>query len=176
MKQIQKTEKTSSFEKENCGCAKMAILDTVLGTKTPEYLNSHDYRWTYERSKNKRYNQRHIDGIIGDKEGRKRLRNNGYEIREYQGLKAHFESIDEYASCIWETTRTMNRRRKPEYKEQDKQIIAKYEQSILRQVMYLKGLFGDRYLDFRHLFVEIQRLNYSTHQSKGWFKSARFDL
>ncbi len=52
----------------------------------------------------------------------------------------------------------MKRRKKQEYITQDKQLIAKYKQNIVRHVSYLKGLFRERYFDARHLFIEIDKL------------------
>ncbi len=65
---------------------KMAILDRVLGTESPQAIRDNfDYRWTYQRNKNKQYSQRYIDGLIGEKESRKWLIDNGYEVHEYKG-------------------------------------------------------------------------------------------
>jgi hypothetical protein len=138
---------------------KMAILDVVLGTESTQAIRDNfDYRWTYERSKNKQYNQKYIDGLIGEKESRKWLQDNGYEVHEYEGLKAHFESIDDYAKIIRKTFQSMNRRRKQENVEQDKLLIEKYKQGIVRQTGYLKEIFGAKYFQARHLFIEIHEL------------------
>lgn len=138
---------------------KMAILDRVLGTESTHAIRDNfDYRWTYQRNKNKQYSQRYIDGLIGEKEGRKWLEDNSYEVHEYEGLKAHFESIDKNASFIVKTFQSLNRRRKQEYKEQDKLLIEKYKRSIVRQVGYTKQIFGDKYFQARHLFIEIHKL------------------
>ena len=52
----------------------------------------------------------------------------------------------------------MKRRRKQEYIIQDKQLIAKHRESIVKEVSYLKGLFGESYFGARHLFIEIDEL------------------
>lgn len=146
---------------------KMAILDVVLKKESNQtMLDNFDYRWTYERSKNKQYSQRYIDGLIGEKEARSWLDANGYEVHEYEGLKAHFDSIDHYAIQIRKTVQSMNRRRKQEYREQDKALIEKYKQSIVRQTRYLKEIFGDKYFQARHLFVEIHKLRRDISNSR----------
>ena len=42
--------------------------------------------------------------------------------------------------------------------EQDKQTIANHKKNIIKNVSYLKGFFGERYFEARHLFIEIDEL------------------
>lgn len=146
---------------------KMAILDAALGIEaTQANHDDFEYAWAYNKSKNKQYSQAYIAGLIGEKEGRKWLQENGYEVYEYEGTKAHFESIDYYTVQIRRTSLSMKRRRKQEYKEEDKRLIATRKQGIARQVRYLKEIFGERYFHARHLFIEISKLRESIRHGK----------
>ena len=49
---------------------------------------------------NKPYNQNHISGLIGEREGRKWLEEKGYEVYEFQQINWYFTSIDANASTI----------------------------------------------------------------------------
>ena len=115
--------------------------------------------------KTKPYSQAYIAGLLGEREARKWLDQKGYEVFEYEGMKAHFEMIDYNASRILKTLAIMRRRRKQEYIEQDKQLILSYKRNIVKQVSYLKEVFGENYFHARHLFIEIHRLRETIRHS-----------
>jgi hypothetical protein len=127
---------------------KMQMLDGAL-TGSGRYA---DYRG------NKSYSQKHISGLIGEREGRKWLEEKGYEVHEFQQINWHFKSISANASEILKVLSVMKRRRKQDYVEKDRLLITKHKQNIVREVSYLKGLFGERYFGARHLFTEIDML------------------
>ena len=119
----------------------------------------------------KPYSQAYIAGLIGEREAREWLEKKGYEVFEYEGMKGHFEMIDYNASRILKTLPIMRRRRKQEYIEQDKQFILSYKRNIVKQVSYLKEVFGENYFHARHLFIEIhmlrENLRHSNRRKRG---------
>lgn len=126
----------------------MQMLDSAL-TGSGRYG---DYRG------NKPYSQKHISGLIGEREGRKWLEEKGYEVYEFQQINLYFKGIDANAITILKVFETMKSRRKQGYVEQDKQTIANHKKNIIINVSYLKGFFGERYFGARHLFIEIDEL------------------
>ena len=126
----------------------MSILDAYLANPNAprNFINT------------KPYSQSYITGLLGERQARKWLDQKGYEVFGYQGLKAYFDGIDGNASRILKTVAKMKRRRKQEYKDQDKQVILSYKRNIVREVSHLKEVFGDNYFQARHLFIEIHKL------------------
>jgi Holliday junction resolvase len=124
----------------------------------------------------KPYSQAYITGLIGEREARKWLEQKGFEVFDYEGLKGHFEMIDYNASRILKTLAIMRRRRKQEYIEQDKKLILSCKLNIIKQVHFLKELFGNNYYPARRLFIEIHRLREKLCHSNRKRGSSQPDL
>jgi hypothetical protein len=68
---------------------KMAILDAALGL--PNSQSGHNRH--YEKSLNRHYTEKFIAGLIGEKEGRKWLKEQGYQVFEFGMAEGYFERL-----------------------------------------------------------------------------------
>ena len=138
----------------------MAILEGALGNPNSE--EGHQYQ--YEKAKNKHYSEAYLAGLIGEKEGRKWLGDNGFEVYEFSMMfHIYFGGIDNNISEILRTYKSMRHRRKAENKAEDKQLIEDLKQGIIAVVGFLKVRFGQNYVTVRRLFLAIDR---TTKQNK----------
>lgn len=163
-------EKESAFWKH-----KMAVLAAKIGDQnskekasdaTESYITNYP-SYFYERSKSRNYSLTYLSGLLGEREGRKWLTANGYEVYEYGAIKFGFEAIDDNASIILTTLETLRRRRKQEFRENDKKLIAKSKLNIVKQVGYLKGIFERHYFDLRHFFIDAKKLRRKIRKEKN---------
>jgi hypothetical protein len=115
----------------------MATLDGALRTPNSQ---SDRHKWHYERSLKRTYTEKFIAGLIGEKEGRKWLKEQGYEVFEFGMVEHYFEEAKE-------TSERLAKRRKQAYVKQDK-IQIKYFEDRLRE------FFGDRFEDAKSFFFE----------------------
>ena len=138
----------------------MAILEGALGNPNSE--EGHQYQ--YEKAKNKHYSEAYLAGLIGEKEGRKWLGDNGFEVYEFSMMfHIYFGGIDNNISEILRTYKSMRHRRKAENEAEDKQLIEDLKQGIIAVVCFLKVRFGQNYVTVRRLFLAIDR---TTKQNK----------
>jgi hypothetical protein len=120
---------------------KMATLDAALGNEANQAnLENFSYAWSYQKSKNIHYGEAHVSGLIGEREGRKWLNEQGYEVHEFGTIEHYFRELNE-------TSERLKRRRKQAYIEQDKTYIKKYEDK-------LKGIFGDKFEEMKKFYFE----------------------
>jgi len=117
---------------------KMGSLDAALGIKPAQ--NNFNYVWGYRRSENKHHAEAYISGLIGEREGRKWLKEQGYEVYEFGMMEAYFREIKE-------TSERLSKRRKQAYIEQDKAHIKKFEDK-------LGGIFGGEFEKMRRFYFE----------------------
>jgi hypothetical protein len=115
---------------------KMATLDAALGL--PNSQSRHN--WHYERSLNRRFTEKFIAGLIGEKEGRKWLKEQGYDVFEFGMVERYFEKLKE-------TSERLLKRRKQVYIEQDKTIIKLIEDM-------LRDFFGNKFEEAEGFFFE----------------------
>lgn len=141
----------------------MEILDAFLANPNAprNFINS------------KPYSQAYITGLIGEKKARKWLKENGYEVYEFDDFMTNFECIDSYASRILKILPSMRRRRKQEYIQQDKQFIDTCKQNIVKQVNYLKETYSEKYFVLRHLFADIHKLRENIRHTKKKRRGSR---
>jgi hypothetical protein len=99
------------------------------------------------------YSSAYLSGLIGENEGRKWLTDSGYEVFEFEWISFYFLSIER-------TLERLRRRRKPEYKEYDKSIIANIEK-------FLKGIFRERYEVTRQFFASIHQPRKELHKKRS---------
>jgi len=116
---------------------KMATLDGALHIPNSQ---SDRYHWHYERSQKKKYTEKFIAGLIGEKEGRKWLKDQGYEVYEFDMMESYFREIKD-------TSERLAKRRKQAYIEQDKAHIKYFEDRV-------KGIFGEKFEEAKKFYFE----------------------
>ena len=116
----------------------MGRLDAALGKEAAQ--NNFHYMWGYRGSKNKHHGEAYISGLIGEREGRKWLGEQGYEVYEFGMMEAYFREIKD-------TSERLSKRRKQAYMEQDKAHIKKFEDR-------LRGIFDGKFEEARGFFCE----------------------
>jgi len=115
---------------------KMATLDAALNL-----LNSQSrHNWRYEQSLNRHYTEKFIAGLIGEKEGRKWLKEQGYQVFEFGMVEAYFERIKKVSERL-------AKRRKQVYIEQDKTQIKHFEDRLTE-------FFGNKFEEVKGFFYE----------------------
>jgi hypothetical protein len=92
-----------------------------------------------------KYSSKYVAGVIGEKEGRKWLTEQGYEIFEF-GTMAYF-----YFWNLEKVVDRLKRRRKQKYIEEDKIYISTLEHK-------LKGIFGEKFEGMRQFFKDFYQL------------------
>lgn len=97
----------------------MATLDAALGLPNSQLRHN----WHYERSLNRHYTEKFIAGLIGEKEGRKWLKEQGYQVFEFGMAESYFETLKV-------TLERLEKRRKQTYIEQDKAIVKCFEDRL----------------------------------------------
>lgn len=115
---------------------KMATLDAALGL--PNSQSGHN--WHYERSLKRNYTERFIASLIGEREGRKWLKEQGYQVFEFGMIESYFERIKE-------TSERLAKRRKQVYIEQDKASIKHFEGRLME-------FFGNRFEEAKGFYFE----------------------
>ncbi len=122
----------------------MKLLSVSLAEKTFR-LNKSDWESVGWKLKTKtlenrdKYSSKYLAGVIGEKEGRKWLTEQGYEVYEF-GMMRHF--FDELEKAI----DRLKRRRKQEYIEEDKIYISTLEHK-------LEGIFGEKFEEMRFFYT-----------------------
>lgn len=99
-----------------------------------------------------RYGSKYLAGVIGEKEGRKWLTEQGYEVYEF-GMIGHF--FDELEKAI----ERLKRRRKQEYTEEDKIRINTLEHK-------LEDIFGKKFEEMRKFFYTVLPLRKEIRKTK----------
>jgi len=115
---------------------KMAILDAALGLPNSQLK----HRWHYERSVNRHYTEKFIAGLIGEKEGRKWLKEQSYQVFEFGMAEGYFERLKAASDSL-------AKRRKQAYIEQDKATIKRYENR-------LRELFDNKFEQAKGFYLE----------------------
>jgi hypothetical protein len=91
-----------------------------------------------------KYGSKYLAGVIGEKEGRKWLTENGYEVFEFGSMEYRFEGLENVVDRL-------KRRRKQEYIEEDKIHINTREHK-------LKGIFGEKFEEMRQFYKAFYQL------------------
>jgi hypothetical protein len=133
----------------------MAILDAALGSPNSQATRTHSRQLLYDRHKDKYHDIRYIEGLIGEREGRKWLEKHGYEVYEFAMVHNYFESLDSNALEITNVFKTMRRRRKQDYIKNDLQLIVELKEGIAAQARSLKVMFGSDYIAHRRFFIAL---------------------
>jgi Holliday junction resolvase-like predicted endonuclease len=119
-------------------------------------FKDHESVWWTRRIKTlenrDRYGSKYLAGVIGEKEGRKWLTEQGYEVYEF-GMMAHF--FDELEKAI----DRLKRRRKQEYIEEDKIHINTLEHK-------LEGIFGEKFEEMRKFFYTVLPMRKEIRKTK----------
>lgn len=92
------------------------------------------------RVREKPYSAKYIAGLVGEKEARRWLTEQGYKYYLFEFFDYKFYALDSL-------NKTFSRRRKPEYQEKDKTEIANLEAE-------LRGLLGKHYETMKRFFSE----------------------
>jgi hypothetical protein len=103
------------------------------------------YRFTRLGENMGNYSSKYVTGAIGEKEGRKWLKEQGYEVCDF-GRMSYF--------YFWELEKTVDRlkiKRKQKYIEEDKIRINSLEHG-------LKGIFGEKFEGMRQFFKAFYQL------------------
>jgi hypothetical protein len=99
-----------------------------------------------------KYSSKYLAGVIGEKEGRKWLTEQSYEVYEF-GMMGHF--FDELEKAI----DRLKRRRKQEYIEEDEIYISMLEHK-------LEGIFGEKFEEMRKFFYTVLPLRKEIRKTK----------
>jgi len=91
-------------------------------------------------------------GSIGEKVGKKWLENKGYKVYSSQEIMGEFDSLHSI-------TLRMNRRRKKEYKENDRKIIQKKEE-------HLKSVYRQKYKMLKKLSIAKRQLKKTEEETR----------
>lgn len=138
---------------------KMGILDGALGVPNNQARKSYTYKYFYERSRKKHFSEAYIVGLIGEREARKWLEENGYQVYEFSMIcHIYFGGLSDNISEIRKTHEIMRRRRKQDNIEIDKQLIDDYKQGVIAGVNFLKEMFGKDYISFRRFFAALDKI------------------
>jgi|WetSurMetagenome_2_1015567.scaffolds.fasta_scaffold07177_4 hypothetical protein len=115
---------------------RMAILEAALGL--PNSQRRH--KWHYERSLNRHYTGKFIAGLTGEKEGRKWLKEQGFQVFEFGMAEGYFERLKE-------ASESLAKRRKQIYIEQDKAVIKLWDDR-------LRKLFDNKFEQAKSFYFE----------------------
>jgi hypothetical protein len=129
---------------------KMGILDGAL--HAPRSQSNFYYLWQYERSQKKEHSEKFVAGLIGEREGRKWLKEQGYEVYEFGMIEHYFQELKD-------TSERLKKRRKQKYIEQDKAQIRKYEEKLV-------DILANSYEQMRKFYFEFLPKSRELRRSK----------